>query len=124
LITKEKPSYLLKLKTGEKGLSTIPSMNLILKGEKGKSDVYTLKSSDNKRKLFQENQTDEFLLPSKYYVGPIKALQLKTNDQIDKWFIETIIIRDISKGQVYFRLFFRFKFVDVCRIIFFRYINR
>ncbi|CAF3483834.1 unnamed protein product [Rotaria sordida] len=101
---KEKPGYLIKLKTGEKGLSnmsTLPSINIILKGDKGKSEPYTLKSLDNKRILFQENQTDEFLLSSKYYVGPIKSLQLLPNGEIDKWFIETIIIRDITQGQDY-----------------------
>ncbi|CAF4848996.1 unnamed protein product, partial [Rotaria sp. Silwood1] len=101
---KEKPGYLIKLKTGEKGLSnmsTLPPINIILKGEKGTSEPYTLKSLDNKRILFQENQTDEFLLSSKYYVGPIKSLQLSATGEIDKWFIETIIIRDITQGQDY-----------------------
>ncbi|CAF4620540.1 unnamed protein product [Rotaria sp. Silwood1] len=101
---KEKPRYLIKLKTGEKGLSnmsTLPPINIILKGEKGTSEPYTLKSLDNKRILFQENQTDEFLLSSKYYVGPIKSLQLSATGEIDKWFIETIIIRDITQGQDY-----------------------
>ncbi|CAF2515834.1 unnamed protein product [Rotaria sp. Silwood2] len=101
---KEKPGYLIKLKTGEKGLSnmsTLPPINIILKGEKGKSEPYTLKSLDNKKILFQENQTDEFILSSKYYVGPIKSLQLSPNGEIDKWFIETIIIRDITQGQDY-----------------------
>jgi len=109
LLEKDKPGYLLKLQTGDKGLSnmsTLPSINIILKGEKGKSEPYVFKSSDNKRKLFQENQTDEFLLSSKYYVGPIKTLQLSANDQIDKWFIETIIIRDIIQGQVYCQIYF------------------
>jgi hypothetical protein len=126
-LEKEKPGYLMKIKTGEKGLSTmstLPPINLILKGEKGKSDPYTLKPSDNKRKLFRENQTDEFILPSKYYIGPVKALQLLSNDQIDKWFIETIIIRDISQGQVHFLSFSSNKKLFLfCRIIPFRYIN-
>jgi hypothetical protein len=87
-------------------MSTLPSINIILKGEKGKSEPYVFKSLDNKRKLFQENQIDEFLLSSKYYVGPIKTLQLSANDQIDKWFIETIIIRDIIQGQVYCQMYF------------------
>ncbi len=94
----------MKIKTGEKGLSnmsTLPPINLILKGEKGKSEPYPLKLIDNKRKLFQENQTDEFLIPSKYYIGPIKNLQLSSNGQLDKWFIENIIIRDITQGKVY-----------------------
>ncbi|CAF4308640.1 unnamed protein product, partial [Adineta steineri] len=69
--------------------------------EKGKSEPYILKSLDNKRKLFQNNQTDEFLLPSKYYVGPIKTLQISSNGEIEPWFIETIIIRDIAHGQNY-----------------------
>jgi hypothetical protein len=93
----------MKIKTGEKGLtnmSTIPSINLILKGEKNKSEVYTLKSLDNQRKLFQENQTDEFIIPSKYYIGSIKSLQLSSNNQLDKWFIENIIMRDIDQGKV------------------------
>jgi hypothetical protein len=109
LLEKDKPGYLLKLQTGDKGLSnmsTLPSINIILKGEKGKSEPYVFKSLDNKRKLFQENQIDEFLLSSKYYVGPIKTLQLSANDQIDKWFIETIIIRDIIQGQVYCQMYF------------------
>jgi hypothetical protein len=94
----------MKIKTGEKGLSnmsTIPPITMVLKGEKGKSEPYALKSSDNKRKLFQENQTDEFIIPSKYYIGAIKTLQLSSNDQLDKWFIENIIMRDIAQGKVY-----------------------
>ncbi len=93
----------MKIKTGEKGLSnmsTIPPINMVLKGEKGKSEPYTLKSSDSKRKLFQENQTDEFIIPSKYYIGAIKTLQLSSNGQFDKWFIENIIMRDIAQGKV------------------------
>ena len=104
VIEKEKPGYLMKIKTGDKGLSnisTLPSINLILNGAKGKSEPYVLKSLENKRKLFQGNQTDEFLLSSKYYVGPIKNLQLSSNDRIDQWFIETIIVRDMIQGQVY-----------------------
>ncbi|CAF3598448.1 unnamed protein product [Adineta steineri] len=101
----DKPSYLLKLKTGDKGLSdsstTSSSINIILRGEKGKSEPYILKSLDNKRNLFQNNQTDEFLLPSKYYVGPVKTLQISSNGEIQPWFIETIIIRDIAHGQNY-----------------------
>jgi hypothetical protein len=100
-LEKDKPGYLMKIKTGEKGLSTLPPINMILKGEKGKSEPYTLKSIDNKKKLFQENQIDEFLIPSKYYIGPIKTLQLSSNGQLDKWFIENIIIRDILQGKVY-----------------------
>ena len=117
----------MKIKTGDKGLSTmsiLPPINLILKGEKEKSDPYTLKSLDDKRKLFRENQTDEFILSSKYYVGPIKALQLSSKDQIDKWFIETIIIRDIAQEQVkFFYLSFNEKFIFFYRITPFRYIN-
>jgi hypothetical protein len=96
----------MKIKTGEKGLSTIPSINLTLKGEKDKSEAYTLKSLDNQRKLFQENQTDEFIIPSKYYIGPIKSLQLSSNNQLDKWFIENIIMRDIDQGKVYLHFLF------------------
>jgi len=110
LLEKEKPGYLMKLKTGEKGLSTmstLPPINIILKGEQGKSEPYTLKSVDNKRKLFQENQTDEFLIPSQYYIGSIKSLQLSSNDQLDKWFIDNIIIRDITQGKVYIHFPFR-----------------
>lgn len=90
----------MKIKTGEKGLSTFPLINIILSGDQGKSDPYVLQSNDNKNKPFQENQTDEFLIPSKYYIGPIKTLQLSSNDQVDKWFIENIIIRDITQGKV------------------------
>lgn len=103
----EKPGYLLKLKTGEKGLSnvsTASSISIILKGEKGKSEAYKLTSADDKKILFRENETDEFLLSSKYYVGPIKTLQISSNGEINKWFIETAIIRDITQGQVCFRL--------------------
>ncbi|CAF4483536.1 unnamed protein product [Rotaria socialis] len=99
---KEKPGYLLKLKTGEKGLSnmsTLPSINIILRGEKRKSEPYKLTPLDDKRILFQDNHTDEFLLSSKYYVGPIKTLEISSSDEIDQWFIETIIIRDIIQEQ-------------------------
>ncbi|UJR28700.1 hypothetical protein I4U23_009929 [Adineta vaga] len=102
---KDKPSYFLKIKTGDKGLgnmSKLPSITISLKGERGKSEPYTLKSLDDKRKLFRDNQIDEFVLSSKYYVGSLQALKLATNDSIDKWFIETIIIRDIKQGQDYF----------------------
>jgi len=111
----------MKIKTGEKGLSnisTLPPINMILKGEKGKSEPYTLKSIDNKKKLFQENQTDEFLIPSKYYIGPIKTLQLSSNSQLDKWFIENIIIRDITQGKVYIYIHFLFEEFDFLGLYF------
>ena len=99
----------MKIKTGEKGLansSTTPSITLTLKGEKNQSEPYTLKSLDNQRKLFQENQTDEFIIPSKYYVGPIKNLQLSLNNPLDKWFIENIVMRDIAQGKVHAHLLY------------------
>ncbi|CAF5063176.1 unnamed protein product, partial [Rotaria magnacalcarata] len=63
---------------------------------------YKLTPFDDKRILFQDNHTDEFLLSSKYYVGPIKTLEISSSDEIDQWFIETIIIRDIIQEQVDF----------------------
>ena len=81
-------------------MSVLPPINIILTSENGKSEPYTFKSLDNNRILFQENQIDEFLLSSNYYVGPIKSLELRSEEQITKWFIETIIIRDITQGQV------------------------
>lgn len=47
----------MKIKTGEKGLSnmsTIPPINMILKGEKGKSEPYTLKPIDSKKNYFKK----------------------------------------------------------------------
>ena len=116
LVEKDKPAYLMKIKTGEKGLSdmsTSPSLNLILKGEKEKSQPYTLKSSDNQRKLFKENQTDEFVIPSKYYIGPIKTLQLSSNDPVEKWFIDNIIIRDVAQGKARLLILFSSKKLEV-----------
>ncbi|CAF1168462.1 unnamed protein product [Adineta ricciae] len=101
----DKPSYFLKLKTGDKGLanmSKIPAIMISLKGEHGKSDAFTLNSSDNKRKLFRENHTDEFVLPSTFYVGSLQSLKLSTNEHINEWFVETIIIRDMKQKQDYF----------------------
>ena len=72
-----------------------------LKGEHGKSDAFTLNPSDNKRKLFRENHTDEFVLPSTFYVGSLQSLKLSTNERIDEWFVETIIIRDMKQKQVH-----------------------
>jgi len=95
----------MKIKTGEKGLSnnsTSPSIKVLLNGDKNKTESYILKPSDTKRKPFQENQTDEFVIPSKNYVGPIKNLQLSSDDQTDPWFIENIIMRDIAQGKVRF----------------------
>lgn len=90
----------MKIKTGESGLANAPSIKLILQGEKGKSNPYPIQSSDKKRTLFRENQTDELTIPPEYYVGPVKALQLSTDGPIEPWFLETIIIRDIAQGQV------------------------
>lgn len=93
----------MKIKTGEKGLSnssTTPSIKVLLNGDKTKNEPYTLKPLDMKRKLFQENQTDEFVIPSKYYVGPIKNLELSSDNPMDPLFIENIIVRDIAQGKV------------------------
>ena len=81
-------------------MATQPSIRLTLKGDQGKSAPYTFSSPDNKRPLFRENQADEFVLPSKYYVGPIRNISVSTEGPIDKWFVETVSIRDIKTGQV------------------------
>lgn len=100
---KDKPGYIMRIKTGEKGLSTestLPSITTIFQGEKGKSDAYVLKQLENQRKLFQANQTDEFVIPSKHYIGSIKTLDMSSDAPINQWFIENIIIRDIAQGKV------------------------
>ena len=106
---KDKPGYIMRIKTGEKGLSnqsTLPSIHAIFQGEKGKSDAYILKQSDNQRKLFQTNQTDEFIIPSKYNIGSIKNLEMSSDGPLDQWFIENIVIRDIAQGKVSIEIIF------------------
>ena len=100
---KDKPAYIMRIKTGEKGLSNqsaAPSMNVIFQGEKGKSEAYPLKSANNQRTLFQANQTDEFVIPSKYHVGPIKNLQMSSTAPLDPLFIDNIVVRDVAQGKV------------------------
>ena len=102
---KTKPSYLVKIKTGEKGLdptATPPAINLVLQGEKNKSNPYTLPTSDKNRNSFRSNQTDEFVIPSEYHVGSIKSLTLTADNTNEPLFIENIIVRDIRNGQVRF----------------------
>ena len=96
----------MKIKTGEKGLAGaahLPVINLILQGEKNKSDPYTLSTSNKKRTPFRENQTDEFVIPSEYHVGPIKSLKLTAENANEPWFIENLIVRDMQNGQVWDR---------------------
>ena len=81
-------------------MATPPSIRLTLKGDQGKSAPYTFSSSDSKRQLFRENQADDFVLPSKFYVGAIRNISLSSDDPIDKWFVESMSIRDIKTGQV------------------------
>lgn len=98
-----KASYLLKIKTGEKGLSdtkNVPTISVVLQGDKNKSNPYNLQPTDKKRILFRENQTDEFLIPPEYHVGSVKSVTLTTNTSTDPWFVENMIVRDIERGQV------------------------
>lgn len=100
---KTKPSYLLKIKTGEKGLAetaTRPAVSLVFQNEKNKSNPHILQTSDKKRTYFRENQTDEFVIPSEFHVEPMKSLTLNVENLTEPWFIENLIVRDIQNGQV------------------------
>ena len=106
----------MRIKTGEKGLlnqSALPSLNVIFQDEKGKSEAYPLKSSNNQRALFQPNQTDEFVISSKYHVGPIKNLQIFSTTPLDPWFIDNIVVRDVAQGKVSIPMIFS---TDFCWI--------
>ncbi|KAH9524658.1 hypothetical protein Btru_027456 [Bulinus truncatus] len=92
---------------------TTARISMILHGEEGMSETRELISEDS-RPMFERNSRDRFIVTLPSSLGKIFKIQLWHNNAGSSpgWFLQQVIVRDLSAGQAYYFLCHRWLAVD------------